>query len=147
MKSPIRAALAVALLTALVAAAGGWAGVVYGLRENRESASLDDIVHRELRLTEEQEEQIATLESQFAARRKELNLEMRAANRDLATAIMSEHSYGPRAEAAIERFHAAMGKLQEETIQHVLAMRTVLRPEQADQFDRIVARALSSDGS
>jgi nickel and cobalt resistance protein CnrR len=147
MTSLSRRVVGIVLLTAFVAAAGAWAGVAYGLRESRESAGLDDIVHHELNLTREQESEIANLESQFATRRRELNLEMRAANRDLSAAIMSEHSYGPRAEGAIERFHSAMGTLQEETVKHVLAMRAILTSEQAEQFDGIVARALSSDGS
>jgi hypothetical protein len=36
--------------------------------------------------------------------------------------------------------------LQKETILHVLAMRDVLTPAQAAQFDETVARSLTEDG-
>jgi Spy/CpxP family protein refolding chaperone len=133
------------LLTLVAAAVGGWAGVHYGSTPARSSASLDDLLHHELNLTTDQGQRISVLEQQFAARRRTLEDQMRAANRELATAIVSEHRYGPEARQAIENFHAAMASLQEETIQHVLAMRAVLTPVQAQQFDKTVAQALNSD--
>jgi Spy/CpxP family protein refolding chaperone len=133
------------LLTLVAAAAGGWAGVHYSGVPTRPSASLDDLLHHELQLTVDQDQRISLLEQQFAGRRRTLEDQMRAANRELATAIVSEHRYGPQARQAIENFHAAMASLQEETIQHVLAMRAVLTPPQAQQFDKTVAQALNSD--
>lgn len=85
------------------------------------------------------------METTYAGRRTQLNGEMRAANRELAAAIGTEHAYGPKAQHAVNRFHSAMGALQEETIRHVLAMREVLTPEQARRFDATVSKALSSD--
>jgi Spy/CpxP family protein refolding chaperone len=140
-----RAALAMLVLTLIAATAGGWVGVHYGSNPTRSSASLDDLLHHELKLTADQGERISVMEQQFAARRRTLEDKMRAANRELATAIVSEHRYGPQAHQAIEDFHAAMASLQEETIQHVLAMRAVLTPVQAQQFDKTVAQALNSD--
>jgi Spy/CpxP family protein refolding chaperone len=137
----------VTLLTALAAAAGGWAGIHYGLRETRSNLALDDLLHHELQLTPEQNSRIETLESGFAMKRKALEDEMRAANRDLAAAMAVEPNYGPRAQAAIERFHTAERTLQEETIRHVLAMRTVLTPEQIMRFDEAISKALTSDPS
>ena len=72
---------------------------------------------------------------------------MRAANSDLAAAMVAEPTYGTRARAAVERFHAAESSLQEETIKHVLSMRTVLTPEQITRFDEAIATALTSDPS
>ena len=69
--------------------------------------------------------------------------ELRAANAELARAIQSRHEYSPEVQAAVNRFHAAMGELQKETILHVLAMRTVLTPEQAQQFDTRIGEALT----
>jgi Spy/CpxP family protein refolding chaperone len=140
-----RTVIGVALLTAFAGAAGGWIGIQYGLGEARSSTGLDEILHNELNLTAEQDQRIEVLESQFAARRKVLEDEMRAANRDLAAAIQTEHDYGPRAQSAIERFHAAESALQEETVKHVLAMRTVLTPEQITRFDEAISAALTSD--
>lgn len=142
-----RLAVGAVVLTVLAAALSGWAGVQYGLQQARPAPGLDEILHHELALTSDQDRQIATLESQFSERRKVLEEDMRAANRDLAAAIQSEHEYGSRAKQAVERFHTAMITLQEATIMHILAMRAVLTPEQAKQFDETVSKALASDQS
>jgi Spy/CpxP family protein refolding chaperone len=96
-------------------------------------------------LSAEQEHRIADLESHFAAQRKALDQEMQAANRELAASILSEHAYGTGAKVAVERFHKAAASLQEATIIHVLAMRAVLTPEQAQRFDAAISEALTSD--
>lgn len=96
------------LLTALAAAIGGWAGIRYGMTHSTPQPELDRLLHEHLDLTPEQERQIAGLEASFAARRKTLEVEIGAANRDLAAAIVAEHNYSPRAEQAIERFHRAL---------------------------------------
>ena len=145
MPSLARSVVGVALLTALAAGAGGWIGIQYGLRESRSPPSLDEVLHRELNLTTEQDQHIHALEAEFAVRRMALEEEMRAANRDLAAAIAAEPTYGVRARTAIERFHAAESQLQELTVQHVLAMRTVLTPEQMTRFDEEVAKALTAN--
>lgn len=137
------------LITALVALLAGFGGVWLGLRSfgGQEAPGLHEVVHERLELTAEQRRQIETLEADFAARRQSLELEMRAANSDLATAIRVEHGYGPAVTAAVERFHGAMGQLQSETIRHVFAMREVLDPDQQRIFDATVVSALTEDAS
>jgi hypothetical protein len=108
-------------------------------------ANLHEAIHRDLRLSPEQHQRIEVLERDFAPRRQALELEMRAANSDLAAAIREEHGYGPHVSAAVERFHHAMGELQSETLQHVFAMRAVLTPAQTSRFDNIVASALTAE--
>ena len=98
-----------------------------------------------LNLTQEQATRIEAIESEFATRRRALELEMQAANAELATAIRDEHGYGPRVTAAIERCHHAMGELQAETIRHVFAMREVLTPDQQTIFDSTVVDALTAE--
>ena len=147
MSALTRSIVGVILLTAVAAGAGGWAGVHYGLRETRSNLGLDDLLHHELQLTPEQNGRIEALESGFAMKRKALEDEMRAANRDLAMAIATEPDYGAQARAAIERFHAAESTLQEETVKHVLSMRTVLTPPQIKRFDEAISKALTSDPS
>lgn len=85
------------------------------------------------------------MEASYAARRSILEGEARAANRELATALLTQHRYGPQAEQAIDHFHVAMKALEQQTVMHVLAMRSVLTPEQAKKFDQTVANALDSD--
>lgn len=142
MSRLIRLSALLVLVTALVAAAGGWIGVQVGLRQAHTRSGLDEIVHHEMNLSREQDGRIGSLEADYGARRRALETEMRQANADLANAIASEHAYGPKAQQAVERFHKAMGTLQEDTIRHVLAMRAVMTPDQAKRFDALVDRAL-----
>jgi Spy/CpxP family protein refolding chaperone len=138
--------LAAILLTGLGGALGGWAGVQYGLSQARDEASLDEVLHHQLKLTPAQNARIEALETAFHARRRALEAEMEAANRDLAAALARQHSYGPQARQAIGRSHAAMGALQEATVQHILAMRGVLTPEQAKTFDATISETLAPTG-
>lgn len=140
-----RAVLVMVLITIVAAAGGGWLGVRYAMHEEPAEPNLDEILHRELDLSAAQRQRIETLERSFEANRLPLEDRMRAANRALAAAILSEHRYGPQARQAIEDFHAAMQTLQEATVEHILAMRAVLTPEQARVFDQTVAKALNSD--
>jgi Spy/CpxP family protein refolding chaperone len=136
------------LITALVALAAGFAGVGLGrLAFDRTShpPSLHEVIHNELHLTAQQTQRIESLEAEFATRKRALELEMRAANAELASAIRDEHGYGPRVTSAVERFHHAMGALQTETIRHVFAMRDVLTPEQKQVFDNTVVSALTAE--
>lgn len=144
MNIPLRAVAALIILTLLAGVLGGWLGVVYGERATHPRADLHTLVHRDLDLTPEQNGRIETLESQYAARQKVLRAEMRAANSDLAEALDSEHAYGPKARAAVDRFHHAEEQLQVTTIQHVLAMRAVLTAQQSRKFDRAIHEALTA---
>lgn len=138
--------LALTALVAFLAGAGGvWVGMtaMHALHHGR--PGLHEVVHEQLNLTDEQSARIEAIESQFATRRRALEVEMRAANAELAAAIREEHGYGPRVTAAVERFHHAMGELQSETIAHVFAMREVLTPDQQAIFDTTVVEALTSE--
>jgi hypothetical protein len=68
---------------------------------------------------------------------------MRADNERLAKAIAAEHGYGPKVAEAVDRTHHVMGQLQKETLQHIFAMRGVLRPDQAAQLDAAIVKALT----
>lgn len=140
-----RAALVVILLTALAGAIGGWVGVRYAIATSQQHSGLDELVHRELDLSDAQNRSISNIEKTFATRRSALETEMRAANRDLAAAVRAEPEFGPRAKAAITRFHIAESALQQETVMHVLAMRRVLTPDQARKFDEEISRALTAE--
>jgi hypothetical protein len=142
--SPALRGVLITIVVAFLAGLGGvWAGRV--LFAPHATLGLHEAVHRNLDLTAEQRQRIDGLERDFAPRRQALEMEMRAANADLALAIREEHGYGPHVTAAVERFHHAMGELQIETIQHVFSMRDVLTPPQQARFDNIVSSALTSE--
>lgn len=147
MSSLLRTSIAIIFCTLFAAAVGGWVGVRYGLRQAGTEHRLDQVLHHELQLSSEQERRMALLETAFAARREALEAKMRAANQDLAQAITVRHSFDLDARQAVDRFHGAMMELQEATIEHVLAMRAVLTPGQAQQFDRTINKALTAGAS
>ena len=137
------------LVLAAVAFLAALAGVLIGRgisqQQPEQPSALHDLLHEELALDEQQLARIDEIEARFATRRSQLEAELRADNARLAAAIQAEHGYGPRVTAEIDRSHRAMGELQKETLEHIFAMRAVLRPDQAEKFDRAVVRALTAD--
>ena len=134
----------VAALAFLAAIAGVLVGRSISEANSEEATALHQLLHDRLDLTPAQRSRIGVLEEQFAVRRRALELEIRADNARLAAAIQAEHGYGPRVTAEVDRSHRVMGDLQKETLAHIFAMRQVLRPDQAEEFDRAVVEALTS---
>ncbi len=133
-------------VVAFVAAMGGtYAGRALLAPEKQTETELHALLHNELSLDAAQQAKIEAIEQRFATRRKALELEMRAANAHLADAMQTEHGYGPEVTAAIDHTHMVMGEMQKETLEHLFAMRAVLRPDQAAKFDRTVTRALTPE--
>lgn len=136
--------LALVAVLAFVAALGGvYVGQALFHPERQSETQLHALLHRQLNLDSAQHAKIEEIERHFAIRRQALELEMRAANAHLAEAIETEHGYGPEVTAAIDHTHHVMGELQKETLQHLFAMRAVLTPGQAAQFDQAVVKALT----
>lgn len=135
------------LMTAAVAFAAGALGVFIGVALFAEGgdprhASLDDVVHQELDLSEAQKSRIETMEARFGARKTSIEFEMRAATRAISVVVSEDNSFTPAVERAVGRFHTAMGELQRETLLHVFEMRAVLTPDQQRRFDKIVSSVL-----
>jgi Spy/CpxP family protein refolding chaperone len=133
------------LVTALAGGLAGWAGVEYGLHRATTQDDLDAVLHRDLDLTPDQKAQIGALESKFGTDRAGYQAEMRAANRQLAAALTQSHPDDAEIERAVGRFHTAMAALQVRTVKHVLAMRSVLTPQQVKIFDASVQKTLATE--
>lgn len=135
------------LLVALVAFAAALAAVLcmrmWFAPAPRVESEVHALLHQHLTLDAVQEQRIHALEAAFAIRREALEAAMRADNQQLAGAIAAEHGYGPKVGEAVDRSHHVMGQLQKETLQHIFAMRAVLSPDQAAQFDIAVVEALT----
>jgi len=135
------------LLVAVVAFVGAFAAIwitgQFGDRGHPDGGKLHALMHQ-LALDPAQEAKVAVLERQFAQDRKALEAKLGRANAQLAAAISNEHQYGPKVAEAVDGSHLAMGELQKATLSHVFAMRAVLRPDQAVQFDAAVGKALTA---
>jgi Spy/CpxP family protein refolding chaperone len=145
--SIVRSIILTLVLSVLAAAVGVWGGAKYVESRAHPRPGLDEMLHQRVRLTADQERRIEGLERDHAVNRRAIESEMRAANAELAKAYQESHALSPKVEAAIGRFHKAMGALQTETMEHVIAMRAVLTPDQAAQFDDIVIKSLTAEGS
>ena len=145
MRPALRRLLVLAAVAFLAALAGVLIGRGISDRVPEQSSALHELLHDELGLDARQLAQIEQLEVTFATRRRTLEAEIRAENARLAAAIQAERGYGPRVTAEIERSHQIMGELQKATLEHIFAMRTVLRPDQAERFDQAVVRTLTAE--
>jgi Spy/CpxP family protein refolding chaperone len=143
--SSSRRILLIAMVAFVAAIAGVFAGRGLFHEPQAPGVELHTLLHDGLKLDDRQTARLELLERRFAVRRKALELELRAENARLADAIEAEHGNGPRVAAAVDRSHEAMGELQKETLTHVFAMRQILRPDQAREFDRAVVKALTAD--
>ena len=142
--SLIRSIVLTLILAALAAGVGVWGGAAYVQSQMRPTPALHELLHDRLHLAADQARNIEGLEQDHAARRQALEAEMRAANAELAQAYQESHAYTPKVQAAIDRFHRAMDSLQAETMRHVIAMRSVLRPDQTVRFDETVVKSLTN---
>ncbi|NBC36425.1 periplasmic heavy metal sensor [Novosphingobium sp. FSY-8] len=140
-----RGLLALAVALGFVAAlAGTWVGRQWLAPPPTDGANdIHAFVHQRLDLDPAQTTRIEAIEADFAIRRRALEAELRADNARLAAAIEAEHGYGPKVAEAVDASHHAMGALQKASLEHVFAMRGVLRPDQAARFDAAVVRALT----
>ena len=137
------------LLIALIAFAAAIAGVFAGRallpQPSHTGAELHALLHEDFNLDAAQKSRLDKLELDFGVRKRAIELELRADNARLAAAIEAEHGNGPQVAAAIDGSHMTMGELQKATLEHVFAMRSILRPEQTARFDAAVVKALTAD--
>jgi hypothetical protein len=141
----MRRIMLVAVIAFAAAIGGVFAGRAFVGQPRQAENELHGLLHDQLKLSVEQHAGIDALEKKFAIRKQALELEMRADNAKLAGAIEAEHGYGAQVSATIDHSHLVMGELQKETLEHIFAMRQVLKPDQAVQFDRAVVKALTQD--
>jgi len=140
-----RAQIALVMALAFAAGIGGaFVGRTFIAPPRPVETELHQLLHDQLGLDPAQHEKVEAIEAQFAIRRQALELEMRSDNARLASAIEAEHGFGPQVGAAVDRSHLAMGELQKATLEHVFAMRSVLRPDQATKFDAAIVKALTA---
>lgn len=146
MKPGLRNLLITIALVVVAAGGAAWLCARYVVNHHAQGPSLHDMVHKSLDLTPDQSRRLDAIEKTYAVERTQLEDEVRAANRELATAIRRGEKDSPELNAAIDHLHMAMGALQKATIGHVFDMRAVLTPQQAATFDAEVTSALTEEG-
>lgn len=142
---PARRLLLIALIAFAAAAAGVFAARTVIDAPRKSESEVHVLLHDQLKLDAAQTTKIETLEAQHATRKQAFELELRAANARLAEAIEAEHGYGSKVTVAVDHVHHVMGEMQKEVLEHLFAMRAVLKPQQASIFDRTVVKALTAE--
>ncbi len=145
MTTGLRNLLITIALVVVAAGGGAWLCARYVVTHHAQAPSLHDMVHENLDLTPDQSRRLDAVEKAYAVERARLEGEVRAANRELATAIRKGEKDSPELNAAIDHLHMAMGALQKATIGHVFDMRAVLTPQQARTFDAEITSALTEE--
>ena len=146
--SPFLRNLAITIVVALAAGwAGGWLGVRTLVAEDemlplRQTVSA--IVRNDLRLSDEQMQNIQNIENRYYDRRIQLRTNVAQANRELADALMNDMAFGREAQQASSHVERGLGDLQRATIIYVLEVRDVLTPEQQVIYDRKVREVLTA---
>jgi nickel and cobalt resistance protein CnrR len=118
----------------VVASLAGFGALKLADHGPREHVAAHDWLHRELKLTADQERMLGPVEAKFGAKQHELATALLEANRNLARVMGEEKAYTPRVAAAVEVVHQRMGDLQKASIEHVFDMRSKLSPEQGDNL-------------
>lgn len=138
-----RARTAVFLLAVVAVAAGSTALTEMLMRRGHVAEDAHAWVHRQLKITPEQEQAAALTETRFNEQRTILLARLRAANAELAQAILEGKANSPKVEEAVQKIHTAQAELQQLTLEHVFEMRAALTPEQYDKLLKLTADALS----
>ena len=142
----LRRLLTAAVAVVALALIGVWIGRVMQPEAHHSGAELHALMHEGLDLDPAQKRALEALERDFATRRAALEARLKVDNAQLAEAIAAEHQYGPRVSAAVDATHVAMGELQKATLEHIFAMRAILRADQQEKFDAAVAESLAQTG-
>lgn len=131
---------AAVVIVAALASLGTW----HWMSPHEGAGAIDshEWLHRELRVTPEQEKALKPIEARFAERERIAREQMRQANRELAAAIARSKGSSPEVNAAVEKVHRHMGELQKASLEHLFEMRTVLTPEQGERLLQLAQKSL-----
>ena len=98
--------------------------------------------HEILNFKPEQLGKLIPIEKKFAEQKALYEDQIHLANRELGEIMRQEKAYTPKVQAAVEKVHVAMGRLQEATLIHFFDMRELLNEQQARILDDYVADAM-----
>ena len=105
--------------------------------------SVYQMVHKDMKLTADQQRRIDDIEGRYNHRRDVLRAQITSSNAELGEALANEMALGTAAQRALERLQTAMGDLQKETILYVLEVRATLTPQQQQVLDQKVFESLT----
>lgn len=133
-----------ALLTASLAA-----NVALGLMSMRDpGGKLPDqpLVFSKVQLDPEQRERIVSLRSELLARREETQTALQQLRGKLAAEMAREPEDRLAVTSTLAQIAQSQARFQQAVVDHVLAVRAVLRPDQRPAFQSVVAGQVQGSG-
>ncbi len=140
----VRAGIFASVLGFLAGFAGVWAGLNLFEADDSKADGLHEIVHHELIRSSNQEAAIAELEAAFESERVRLEQDVFQARQALGEVLVRDKALSPDVRAEAARFHDVMGELQLASLNHILAMRATLDPQQQARFDEKLVQAFNA---
>lgn len=135
-------ALLVAVALAAVGACWLTGHFMAGRAPAQSHAEAHQWIHSQLKLTPEQEAQLAPIEQRYDEQKRHFSELIRLANMELAQALLQDRADSPGVGEIVAKIHAAQGELQKATLRHVFEMKPVLTSEQYDRLLNLTANAL-----
>ncbi len=136
----------------LIIACAGFSGVwigqntlmpkYHGNNHYESSGDLHSLLHKDLQMSVEQEQEISEIEKEFERRRTLYNGQMKTANLELAQAIKESGYKSPDIELIVHKIHKAMGQLQALSLEHLDNMQNLLSEEQNKKLKEMVIEQL-----
>lgn len=103
--------------------------------------SLHAQIHKQLVLDKSQDKKLHALEQAYSTEKSALEARMKQANARLSKAMQTSHDMSPDIIAAKAEYVESLDALQTLTLEHIFAMRALLKNDQAQQFDKLVAHS------
>lgn len=107
--------------------------------------SVETLLQRNFRLTQDQQKRIQAIDEQFTRKHNLIWADIRTSNAELAGAVANDMTLNQQAKNAIMEIQESVGRLHTESILYVLEVRKVLTPEQRNEFDEHIIMALMRD--
>jgi nickel and cobalt resistance protein CnrR len=135
------------LWAALVASlSANLATAAVALRQRSAAPSNEPLLFSRVTLDPDQRSRISELRSRLVARRDEHARNLAELRGRLATAMMHQAEDAAAIDAILRSIADAQTGFQQAVVEHVLAVRGVLRPDQRPAFEKIVAEQMRSGG-
>ena len=116
------------------------------LRQRTASVASEPRVFSKVALDADQRARISTLRSQIIATRDEYARRIADMRGQLASAIMREPQDPALVGSILRNIAASQASLQQAAVDHVVAVRAILRPDQQPAFEEMIASHMRSGG-
>ena len=136
-----------ALWALLAASLSANLAVALAAVRHRSAGTPDEpVLFSKVALDAAQRDRISKLRSQILAKREEHGWNLSELRVQLAAAIVRQPEDRAAIDSTLRRIAESQARFQEAVVDHVLAVRSVLRPEQRPAFEDIVAGRIESGG-